>query len=294
MTQFKRGQLGIIAVIAIVIVAALVGYFYFNPTEVDVNPFNEEEEGEVIFAVTDAAADMENVQEVRVNVDRVEAHYTSETEAETEADAETENEEWVTLSTSSRTYNLLELDAENRNELLLSENVTARNYDMVRLYVQNVIVVDNEGEHEAKVPSERLQIRTDVNVDANSTATVLFDFQADESLHVTGEGTYILAPVIHVESRSNAQAEVRSDNSVEISGGNVETRATVGTDLQGNVGVGVRVPADANISLGSGGTISIGSGSSDSGAEASSDTSASASTSNGNVSADSETDVGIY
>ncbi|MFW5846701.1 MAG: DUF4382 domain-containing protein [Nanoarchaeota archaeon] len=272
MIKSTKAQIGIIAIVlGVLVVVGIAGYLYMNPAEkTDLNPLTSNEQGEVVFAVTDAAANMENVQEVRVTVDKVEAHYSSETEAdastERNAESQTESEGWATLSTQDRTYALLELDTENKNELLLAENITARNYNRVRLYVKDVVVVDNEGEHQAKLPSNMLQFNTDVNVDANSTATVLFDFKADESLHVTGNGEYILAPVVMIESRSNAEAEVRSDNSVEFRGGNVDTSVTVGTDLDGNVGIGVRVPANANISIESDGFSEIGlggSGSSD-------------------------------
>ena len=203
-------------------------------------------DGRVVFAVTDAAADMGAVTSVKVTVDSVKVH--SETEG------------WVTVSSSQKTYDLLQLKAQGKQELLVDAQLKEGTYDQLRLDISNVIVTDASGSHEAKLPSGELKINGNLFVEANTTSTATFDFIADESIHVTGNGKYIMAPVVQVETKSDADAKIGNDNEVEIKGGSVRTNIKVGMDLDGNVGVNVRVPSNANITIDSSGMVKLGSG----------------------------------
>ncbi len=204
------------------------------------------EDGRAVFTVTDAAADMGAVSEVRVTVDRVRVH--------------SEAEGWTTVSSSSETYDLLELKASNTQKLFADADIDAGEYTKLWLDISNVVVVDGEGEHDATLPSGTLRMQSDFVVEPNTTATATFDFVADESLHVTGNGEYIMAPVVRVETRSGADVSVDARSNVQVSGGRTVTDVTVGMDGDGNVGVGVRLPAQANLSLGAQGGVQIGGG----------------------------------
>lgn len=203
-------------------------------------------QGRAVFAIKDAAADMGAVTSVKVTVDSVKVH--SETEG------------WVTVSSSQKNYDLLQLKAQGKQELLADVQLKDGTYDQLRLDISNVVVTDADGMHEAKLPSGELKINGNLVVEGNTTSTVTFDFIADESLHVTGNGKYIMAPVVQVETRSDADVQIGSGNKVEIKGGNVKTNVKVGMDLDGNVGVNVKVPSNANITIDSSGMVKIGSG----------------------------------
>ena len=119
-------------------------------------------------------------------------------------------------------------------------------------------MVDAQGQHTAKVPSGTLRIDGEMDIEGNTTSTATLDFIADESLHKTGNGQYILAPVVHVKTRNDARVEINSDNSAEISGGVVKSDFKVGMNAQGDVGAGLSIPADVNVSIGQQGEIVIG------------------------------------
>lgn len=203
-------------------------------------------EGRAVFAIKDAAADMGAVTSVKVTVDSVKVH--SETEG------------WVTVSSSQRTYDLLQLKAQGKQELLADANLKSGTYDQLRLDISNVVVTDASGSHEAKLPSGELKVNGNLVVEGNTTSTATFDFIADESLHVTGNGKYILAPVVQVETKSNADVQIGNDNNVEIKGGSVRTNTKVGMDIDGNVGVNIRVPANVNLSIDASGVVKLGKG----------------------------------
>ena len=216
----------------------------------------ESRNGRMVFTMTDAAANMGSVTEVKMTTSNVQAH--SKTKG------------WVTLENSPQTYNLLELKSENKAELMADMKVEADEFTQIRFDIDEVIVVDSEGEHEAKVPSNEYKVNVNTKVESEQTSTVEIDVIADESLHVTGDGQYIMAPVAEVEAKSNAQVAVRSDNSVSVSGGSTTSKTKVGMDINGNVGVGLGIPADVELKVDGllGGGLSI-SGSDDASTESS-------------------------
>lgn len=201
--------------------------------------------GRVVFAMTDAAADMGAVSSVKVTVDSVRVH--------------NEAQGWVTVTSTPQTYDLLALKASGDTVLLADLQLSEGSYQQIRLDISKVVVTDADGDHEAKLPSGELKIVGGLEVEANTTSAVTFDFIADESLHVTGNGQYILAPVVRLETRTDADVEVRADKRVEVSGGNVKTDIKVGMDLEGNVGLGLKIAKDAPLSV-EGGKVKLGIG----------------------------------
>mgnify|MGYP001593710064 CR=1 FL=1 len=59
---------------------------------------------------------------------------------------------------------MLELKSQNSLAVLADTEVKAGIYDQVRLDISKVIVVDAQGEHEAKLPSSVLKINTGMEV----------------------------------------------------------------------------------------------------------------------------------
>lgn len=202
--------------------------------------------GKAIFALSDAAADMGAVTKVNITVDSIKVHASGGA--------------WATVATTTRTYDLLELKAKGTAKLVAESNLGAKAYDQLELGISKVVVTDNKGEHEAKLPSNKLQFKALLDVKANSTATANFDVLADQSLHVTGNGQYILAPVVKLETRSNAQVTANANNEVTINGGTTTTTATVGMDIEGNVGAGLSISTDAVLTIGGSGKVQQSSG----------------------------------
>ncbi|MBI2866927.1 MAG: DUF4382 domain-containing protein [Chloroflexi bacterium] len=197
--------------------------------------------GKAVLAISDAAPDMGAIQSIKITFDAAKVHASGGA--------------WTTVSTTTQTFDLLELKAKGTAQLLAEADLQPGTYDQVELSVSKVIVVDDKGQHEAKLPSNKLQIKGDLEVKTGSTAVANFDFLADQSLHVTGEGTYILAPVVKVETRSEAKVEVQANKEVRISSGRVKTDHQVGMDAEGSVDVGLRIPADAVLSIAASGKI---------------------------------------
>ncbi len=210
--------------------------------------------GRAVFGVTDAAADMGAVSSVQMRVESVQVHSASQG--------------WVTVSSTPKTVDLLELKAQGATELIADAQLKADTYNQMRMAVSSVTVVDAEGSHQAKMPSNEVKFVGDLVVKANSTSSATFDFIADESLHLAGkaegqaqaEAKYVMAPVIQFESRSDAQVNVQSNSRMQVSGGSVTTNVKVGMDIKGNVGAGLSIPANAVVIVSTTGDVLIGSG----------------------------------
>lgn len=207
------------------------------PQPMDEKPAGEQE-GRAVFTITDAAANMSAVTSIMITVDSVSVHSAAEG--------------WVTVSSGPATFDLLKLKAEGSQELLADVNLKEGTYQQMRLNISKVIVVDADGEHEAKLPSGELKIVGDLEITANTTSTATFDFIADESLHMTGNGEYILAPVVELETKADAEVEIKAGQKVEIKDGETRAKVKVGMDADGKVGVGLGIPAKAVLSIGQG------------------------------------------
>jgi hypothetical protein len=190
--------------------------------------------GRVVFTITDAAPNMGEISGIVVTIDNVSVHRNAGA--------------WVDISSAQQSFDLLQLNAEGVNAILADTSLEQGIYYELRLGISKVEVTDANGTHEAKLPSGVLKIVARLAVSTNQTSTAIFDFNANESLHMTGNGEYILAPVIKLETRSNAMVNV-SNKHADISGGKVDTSETFGMNENGFVGVGIKISQNAKLSI---------------------------------------------
>ncbi len=126
----------------------------------------------------------------------------------------------------------------------------ASSYDQVRLDVSKIIVKTKAGAtKEAKLPSGELKINTNLVVKSDTTSTVSFDFLADKSLHLTGNGEYIFAPVVHTLTKSDAMVKINADNSVTVIGGKLDDEGDEGMDIDGTVKADFEIKSDTKLDI---------------------------------------------
>lgn len=104
---------------------------------------------------------------------------------------------WVTLTTSPKTYDLMELvhDA----AVMAAVSVPPGTYTQVRFIVSECRVTDSEGTHIAKIPSglqTGIKVNLNFTVDPGLITGILLDFNVERSLNKLGNGNYQLQPVI--------------------------------------------------------------------------------------------------
>lgn len=254
LTNYMNNKTALGVILGIVVVIAAVIFMMSRPvpnSELNENDnFNttdqvdSDAQGRVIFSVTDAAADMGTVSEINMKVNSVEVH--------------SEASGWATVSTTPRTYSLLDLNERSESELLAEVNMQAGTYDQIRLNVDSVAVITKAGATKiAKLPSGQLLINSKLIVKANETSSANFDFLADKSLHTTGSGEYIFAPVVKLETRSNTNVSVNSASVVSIDGGNVDDSVTIGMDIDGSIKANFQLKTTDKLKVGTDGKIEI-------------------------------------
>ncbi|MDO8510388.1 MAG: DUF4382 domain-containing protein [bacterium] len=234
------------AIIGIVTLVVIIGAILFYRSGSYNNPENKNggtsdngaetsTKGTIFFSVTDAAANMGAISSIMMTVDKVEMR--------------SEAKGWVTISESPKTFDLLELKSKSKTELLAKADVAADTYNQVRLHISKIVVTESGQAKEAKIPSNELKLNSEIKVTSGTESSAKFDVMASESLHKTGKGEFIFAPVVKFESRSDANVEVGSDNSVTISGGDADDSVTVGMDINGEVKENFRLDINANLEL---------------------------------------------
>lgn len=190
--------------------------------------------GRAVVAITDDATSLGNVSAVNVTIDKVELH-----------DA---NDGTITVASVTKTYDLVQLKNTNVLKLLADENVAAGTYDQVRLTISKVEVKTADGaSHIAKLPSNVLKINGNFTVNGGETSTAVLDFDLNASLHVTGTGQYILAPVVHFQTKENAEVQEGTGDEVEIKNGTVDTDEDVGEDVTGETRENFELPEKLDV-----------------------------------------------
>ena len=193
-----------------------------------------EAHGRMVLALTDAAS-LQNVSSVLLTINEVRIHSAIKG--------------WVSVSDNAKQFDLLRLKENGNLALLADVSLPADTYDQIRLTVKEVrVTMGNVTAETAKLPSGDLKIMGAFTVEDGKTSTAVLDFMADESLHLTGNGKIIFAPVIKLEPRRAAEAIINSEI-VEVKNGTVETDESLGMDENGEMKKGFVLNEQRNLKL---------------------------------------------
>lgn len=144
--------------------------------------------GRLIIRMTDSPASYDSVV---IYVDSIRVHVsTSDTTAG-----------WVTVSTTPAVYNLLDY-VNGQDTVIGNATVPVGTYSQLRLHIgPGSYVVVNGVQHPLTIPSgmqSGLKLNIHATILSDITYTLMLDFDAGRSIVVTGNGEYILKPVIRV------------------------------------------------------------------------------------------------
>ncbi len=240
--QTMKTRTPILLILLTIVLTVLLGCSQASPTPSGgATPTSGATTGRAVFAIADEAVDIGAVSKILITVDSLQVH--------------AQGGAWIVLTSTPQTFDLMDLKAQGVGQLLAEVQSLPGIYDQIELSISKIVVVDAQGEHEAKLPSNKLQLKGELKVAAGATATAHFDFLADQSLHRTGEGRYIFAPVVHLETRAKANAEVRANKEVRIAGGVTDTDARLGMDAEGSIDAGIRITPDAILTVSASGKV---------------------------------------
>ena len=168
--------------------------------------------GTVQMWVTDAPRS-DNVTEIWVTVKEVKIHKAvaeqeqngdeGSGETEGEVDDSEETGEWITASfVGSNRFELLALRGETGGlqQILAAADLAPGKYTQIRMTIQDTIEVKIDGVlKDATLPSGKLKFVHPFYVEADKETKLLFDFDADKLVHVTGspkEPKIMVTPVV--------------------------------------------------------------------------------------------------
>ncbi len=145
-------------------------------------------DGHFSLKLIDAAGpyDEVNIEVIQVSVHRA---------------GEDDDSGWMVVDEDTLAVNLLEYT--NGNFVMLADSaLAAGNYTQVRLLLteNNTVVVDGES-HELVIPSgttSGLKLNHPFTIAEGVTYAATLDFDAERSIHMTGNGTYRMNPVIRI------------------------------------------------------------------------------------------------
>jgi hypothetical protein len=110
-------------------------------------------------------------------------------------DETTAGENWFTVAQGPKTFNLIEL--QGVKDLLGEKDLTAGKYTQIRLTVDSAELEIGGIKADIKIPSGKLKLVKNFNIEANKTTTLTLDFDAQTSVHQAGS-KYNMKPTIKV------------------------------------------------------------------------------------------------
>jgi hypothetical protein len=141
--------------------------------------------GSVEIRVTDAPG-ADNVTGIWVKVSEVEIHKATA-------------DQWISANiTGPNPFDLLTLKAGGIQQVLATANIMAGKYTQIRMTIEEVKVeLNNDGNlRPATLPSGKLKFVQPFEVKDWNTTVLLFDFDAEKSVNITGSGKITVKPVI--------------------------------------------------------------------------------------------------
>ena len=187
--------------------------------------------GMLLVTAADKAVDINNIYSINVTITKIEILPNG-------------SESWQVLSDKTQTINLIELSNNKEISLLSETNITKGLYTHLKLTVSQVLV-DNKGLTDyAKLPSNELKLIGNILVEGSKTTIAKLDFIAAESLHSTGLGELIMAPVIKLDIINNADTEI-TENKVNIKKGKTKESKKYGMDENGNIALNYSISKEA-------------------------------------------------
>ncbi|HKJ34330.1 MAG TPA: DUF4382 domain-containing protein [Balneolales bacterium] len=168
---------------------AFGGLFFLQAcNKSNVSGVNNNGQGTMKVHMTDSP--ISNVSALTVNITKIEVHQNG-------ADS---TSGWKVISDSSETVNILNL-TNGKTRLIGDQNLSAGTYSQIRLILgANSTVTIGGKQFPITIPSGTqtgIKINANITVKAGETFNLLLDFNAAQSIHMTGNGRYMLKPVIH-------------------------------------------------------------------------------------------------
>ena len=161
-------------------------------------PETAQAKGILQIMVTDAPPE-EEVTSIMVTVESVEVHKAAAQQEQEQSATNSTNEEagWLPLGilAGNETFDLLQI--QGIEEVLAVTELEPGKYTQIRMTISNVQVKLGDGDlQDVILPSGKLKFVRPFDIVENQTTALLFDFDAEKSVNVTGSGQIVIKPVV--------------------------------------------------------------------------------------------------
>lgn len=147
--------------------------------------------GALVLQITDKPGEL-NIEKAEVTISNVEVHLAKADEE----DNTTTEESWFAVVEEAQTFDLIAI--KDVKEFLGSAVLDPGKYTQIRLNVDQALVTINGTEYDLETPSDKIKLIKPFTIVVNQTTTLTLDFDAQESIHSTGNDKYIMQPTIKV------------------------------------------------------------------------------------------------
>jgi Domain of unknown function (DUF4382) len=227
----KNNLTGVIIGVLILVIV-IIGVIHYQEVN-NVPPHS----GGVYVGISDATTDISGVSDIDMSVKKVEVHSALAG--------------WMTIGSDTKTYQLLALHSSGETKFYAKGNITAGSYDKIRVTLGDTTVhTTSNGDVQATLPSSQVVFNTAVAVNEGQNSNIKLDFMADKSLHAASGGKYVFTPVVNSEARSNANVNIDTNDKMAVTGGSVDSQATVGVDLDGSSKSNFVLPIGSPVQIG--------------------------------------------
>ncbi len=238
----RRAAATSFVVVALVLVAAFLllsrhgtsGYLGAQP--VYITPGSAVPAGSTVFSVSDSPS-LYNISALFITVDNLSVHSTS-------------TGKWYNVKIQTSTFNLVAL--KNISAIMSGTKLQAGEYNEIALNISNAIATVNGTNESVLLPSGRLRIFGDFNISnsTNSSQWLNLDFDLEHSLHMTGNGTLIMTPVINFRQVSDNSLELNQNSIIVAKGpGRIRAYWEMGMDDKGNMKYNYSMPQNTVIEM---------------------------------------------
>ena len=142
-------------------------------------------EGTLELKITDKPGDL-NITEAWINISTIQVHKSGNNSTAG----------WFTIIEEGQDFDLIQL--RNVTEYLGKENLTVGNYTQIRFNVNKANVTIDNILYNLTIPSKTIKLIKPFNITEGVTTTLILDFDANESIHETGNNKYMFKPTIKV------------------------------------------------------------------------------------------------
>lgn len=187
--------------------------------------------GTLYVGIKDKAIDFKDIKRVTMKIESV--HIV--------------RDEPVSMPLTNKEFDLVTLKESGSTELVGSIALGQGTYSEIQIVVSDVTVNKGGSDKNTKMPSRLILLPAKIEISPGKSSVVLLDFLGDKSVHVTGQGRIIFAPVIGYESNKDVSVQVSGKNLLVGSGVVVE-KQRFGMKPDGSMGLNYAISPDASLS----------------------------------------------